>query len=125
MLIKLQSVRHTSKETFFFFSSLPTIGLRLYWFNSFFFPELFVEFQLFINREIRNPCQFFHFLFVLSYTDICRDSSDDDQSDGSSQTEGYAVMDLIEFEVPSDSESDGNASTASSGTDVSLQTLLI
>lgn len=29
-------------------------------------------------------------------------------------------MDLIEFDVPSDSESDGNASTASSGTDVSF-----
>jgi hypothetical protein len=29
-------------------------------------------------------------------------------------------MDLIEFEVPSDSESDGNASTESSGTDVSF-----
>jgi hypothetical protein len=62
----------------------------------------------------------FSCLFFLSFTDICRDSSDDDQSDGSSQTEGYAVMDLIEFEVPSDSESEGNASTESSGTDVSL-----
>ena len=84
-----------------------------------------MEFQQFLNRKIRNPRQFFSFLFIfLSNTDICRDSSDDEQSDGSSQTEGYAVIDLIEFEVPSDSESDGNVSTASSGTDVSLQTFL-
>lgn len=54
--------------------------------------------------------------------DICKDSSDDDYSDaGSSQTEGYAVMDVIEYELPDDSESD-DVSSASSGTDVSLGT---
>lgn len=58
--------------------------------------------------------------FVFSFClDICKDSSDDDYSDGdSSQTEGFAVMDVIEYEIPDDSESD-DVSSASSGTDVS------
>lgn len=55
--------------------------------------------------------------------DICKDSSDDDYSDaGSSHTEGYAVMDVIEYELPDDSESDDLSSASSSGTDVSLGT---
>lgn len=55
--------------------------------------------------------------FFRSCLDICKDSSDDDYSDGgSSQTEGYAVMDVIEYEIPDDSESD-DVSSASSGTD--------
>lgn len=56
---------------------------------------------------------------IVCSTDICKDSSDDDYSTSdSSHTEGYAVMDVIEYELPDDSESD-DVSSASSGTDVS------
>jgi hypothetical protein len=58
---------------------------------------------------------------LLFLPDICKDSSDDDYSDaGSSHTEGFAVMDVIEYELPDDSESD-DVSSASSGTDVSFK----
>lgn len=56
---------------------------------------------------------------VVCSTDICKDSSDDYSDSDSSHTEGYAVMDVIEYELPDDSESD-DVSSASSGTDVSL-----
>lgn len=52
--------------------------------------------------------------------DICKDSSDDELSDAnSSHTEGFAVMDVIEYDLADDSESD-EVSSASSGTDVSV-----
>lgn len=65
-------------------------------------------------------CVSCRFTFLSRFTDICKDSSDDDYSDAnSSHTEGYAVMDVIEYELPDDSESD-DVSSASSGTDVSV-----
>lgn len=76
------------------------------------------------QREILNMsdrlCVSCRFTFLSRFTDICKDSSDDDYSDAnSSHTEGYAVMDVIEYELPDDSESD-DVSSASSGTDVSV-----
>ncbi|CAO1379864.1 unnamed protein product [Diamesa serratosioi] len=52
-------------------------------------------------------------------TDICRDSSDDDDDSdaSSSRTEGMAIMDVIEFEVPSSSDDDSSSGESSSGTD--------
>ncbi|XP_070492764.1 dentin sialophosphoprotein-like [Chironomus tepperi] len=50
-------------------------------------------------------------------TDVCKDSTDDDFSDTSSKTEGYAVLD-VEYEVASSSDEDNSDnSSISSGTD--------
>lgn len=58
-------------------------------------------------------------LQLLISLDVCKDSSDDDNSDtNSSHTEGFAVLDVItEYDLADDSESE-DGSTASSGTDV-------
>lgn len=63
--------------------------------------------------------------FLSLCLDICKDTSDDEYSDAnSSHTEGYAVMDVIEYELPDDSESEDDMSSASSGSDVSLDGFL-
>lgn len=52
------------------------------------------------------------------FADVCRDSSDDDEkSISGSSTEEFS-LDIVEYEVPSDSEDDqADYSTASSGTE--------
>lgn len=52
------------------------------------------------------------------FTDVCRDSSDDDEkSISGSSTEEFS-LDIVEYDVPSDSEEDqAEYSTASSGTE--------
>jgi hypothetical protein len=75
-------------------------------------------------RSHRKSFSCLTFLLLRFLLDICKDSSDDDYSDaGSSHTEGFAVMDVIEYELPDDSESD-DVSSASSGTDVSYKSSL-
>ncbi|CAO1410487.1 unnamed protein product [Diamesa hyperborea] len=56
---------------------------------------------------------------IKDLADICRDSSDDDDDSdaSSSRTEGIAIMDVIEFEVPSSSDDDSTSGESSSGTD--------
>jgi hypothetical protein len=71
------------------------------------------ECKIFQEREILN-------IFFFFCVDYCKDSTDDDYSDSdSSKTTGYAVMDVVEYEVPSSIDDDDTQSSISSGTDVS------
>lgn len=84
----------------------------------------FLESQVFLLRA-GNPFLISN-RFVFLRVDICKDTSDDEYSDAnSSHTEGFAVMDVIEYELPDDSESEDDLSSASSGSEVSLTEFLL